>query len=114
VGPSSASLAAAVWVDGGWVRAVLTTLGAAAWAGVGFSQEWVDFEIDTYDFEAAIGEMTSRALAKFGEFEVSELAEFETDGDEGGIDFEAGLAFEFKEHIDGAGIVGTPAENPPS
>lgn len=77
-----------------------------------FLREGLDFEVDAGDLSAAILLMAAGTLAKLGKADVAGLAEFETGGDEDAVDVNAGLAFEFKEHVDGSGVICATAEHP--
>jgi len=83
-----------------------------AQAGELFGVEGVDFEVYADDLSAAVVVMAFCALAEFGEAEMRELAEFESDRDEDGVDIDAVHAFELEEHIDGAVVVSSTAEDP--
>src|ERR1700676_3601366 len=74
--------------------------------------EGLDFEIDAGDFVAAFLVMTAGALAEFSETDVAVLAEFDSSGNQDAVYVNAGLALEFEEHVDNAGVSGASAQDP--
>src|SRR5579863_3565471 len=77
-----------------------------------FERECLDLELDAGDLSGAVGEMAARTLAQLSETDVAGLAELNARGDDHGVDVDAELALEFKEHGDGAGVAGSAAEHP--
>ena len=74
----------------------------------------MDFEIHACDFCPALALATAGALAKFGESDVTRLAQFKTGRNEHAVDIEACLPFKFEEEIHQPCVTGAAAENPPA
>lgn len=77
-----------------------------------FLVEAADFQIDADDFAADVIEVAAGALAELGEAQVSELAQLKAGSDQDRIHVDAALAFEFEEHGDDAGVIGSSAQHP--
>src|ERR1035438_5821831 len=56
--------------------------------------------------------MAAGALAELGKADVAALTQFQAGGDHDAVNIDADLALEFKQHIHGAGIACSAAEDP--
>ncbi len=69
----------------------------------------MNFQVDAGDFVPAVAVVIVGALTKFREADMTVLAQFDPGGYQDAVNINAGLAFKFKEHVDGAVVAGAPA-----
>jgi hypothetical protein len=72
----------------------------------------LNFKIDAGNLRTAVSNLAARALAKFGEPDVSALAQFQAGGDQHAVNVDTRLAFKLKQHAHAACVVGAPAQDP--
>ena len=72
----------------------------------------LDLQVDAGNLGAAILLVAAGALAEFGKADVPALAQFQAGGDHHAVNIDAGLPLKLEQHIHGAGIVCSAAENP--
>ncbi len=74
----------------------------------------LNLQIDADNFLLAIFAHHPRALAEFGKANVGALAELQSCRNQNAVDFQAGVPFKFKQHIDQSGVACAPAQHPAS
>src|ERR1035437_10956323 len=72
----------------------------------------LDLQVDAGNIGTALLLVVAGALAEFSKTDVPALAQFQAGGDHHAVNINAGLPLELEQHIHGAGIVCSAAENP--